>query len=403
MSRGHFADAESSFREALERADETGHTASPELAIDYSNLAHALDALGRVEEAEDYFRRAFAIDLAVRGPIHPGRLLVMGNLGLLLVRSGRPSEAVELFEEAIQIGRATNTDNAISMLRHMAPRAGVLEDYAREAQALEAWHECFDLHRKASGHDDLRLLISGSEIIELSARMGRSDQSKALVRRLSPLIESAMDSRRSIDLAVSGLQALAVHHVDQRDWQKARDTLERLELQLRRGPRPAHMGGQIHKPGLLPGARLALDTGRCEHALDLLAVEGASLGSGVIAGSGSWSRWLEARALEQCGRWPEAVALYEAWIAEVRERPIAQSHLVPRLELLRLAAMLRVSGGSASAATREDFVAAFEVVPLESLHPLRRAELEGLYETYAPDPRVGSKRHRRAGRADHGP
>ena len=71
----------------------------PRLAIAQVNLARALKQQGKLDEAEQHYRRALAIN--------PGLAAAHNGLGSLLGARGRPAEAVRHFRAALAGGAPT--------------------------------------------------------------------------------------------------------------------------------------------------------------------------------------------------------------------------------------------------------------------------------------------------------
>lgn len=74
-----------------------------EVAGTLHNLAAALAARGRQQEAEEHYRHALAIKEKLLGADNPDVALTRNNLGKLLTEMGRPTEAVPLLQTAVGV------------------------------------------------------------------------------------------------------------------------------------------------------------------------------------------------------------------------------------------------------------------------------------------------------------
>lgn len=147
MTQARFAEAESTYRRALQAT--AGDSNSTERASRSSDLASALDGLGRVAEAESLMRRAVDLERAANGPDHPRVATPLGNLGVQLMRQNRFAEAEPLLREAlaIQLARLPNphprTSSTLSNLgaallrqRKLAPAESLLRQAVTMQRAL---------------------------------------------------------------------------------------------------------------------------------------------------------------------------------------------------------------------------------------------------------------------------
>jgi Tfp pilus assembly protein PilF len=73
------------------------------VAITLGNMAVVLDRQGRLELAEERFRRALAIEEKAYGQHHPEVAVTLGNLGDSLGKQGRLDEAMARYQRALRI------------------------------------------------------------------------------------------------------------------------------------------------------------------------------------------------------------------------------------------------------------------------------------------------------------
>src|SRR5262249_29683488 len=83
-----------------------------EVAVNLSNLAGLLRARGHDAEAERFYRQALAMREQLLGPEHPEVALTANNLAVLLKTRGDCDEAAALYRRALAIfERATGPDH----------------------------------------------------------------------------------------------------------------------------------------------------------------------------------------------------------------------------------------------------------------------------------------------------
>ena len=68
-------------------------------------LAMGLESLGRLEQAEQAYRRNLELQRRLKGERHPDLRHPLLALGTLLLDTGRPAEAIEPIEQAVALAR----------------------------------------------------------------------------------------------------------------------------------------------------------------------------------------------------------------------------------------------------------------------------------------------------------
>jgi tetratricopeptide (TPR) repeat protein len=81
---------------------------SVEAARDVNNLATALDRLGRLDEAEGLYRRAWLLYQETIGPDHADTGVVVNNLAGVLEARGQVREAGDLYRRRLEILQANH-------------------------------------------------------------------------------------------------------------------------------------------------------------------------------------------------------------------------------------------------------------------------------------------------------
>ncbi|MBX9693244.1 MAG: tetratricopeptide repeat protein [Cyanobacteria bacterium] len=92
MTAGKHADAEKSFRMAVEEAEKFGPKDN-RLATSLNNLGNCLRAQGKFEEADTVYQRAITAKEQSDGPFHEGLVSILDNYARMLRAAGREKEA----------------------------------------------------------------------------------------------------------------------------------------------------------------------------------------------------------------------------------------------------------------------------------------------------------------------
>ncbi|HJV58204.1 MAG TPA: tetratricopeptide repeat protein, partial [Methylomirabilota bacterium] len=90
---GHYAEAESFFAAALERAERAGGAQDPRVALSLGLLASAYQAAGSFAKAEPLLGRALHISEGTLGPDHPEVAATLTAVGALATAQGRYAQA----------------------------------------------------------------------------------------------------------------------------------------------------------------------------------------------------------------------------------------------------------------------------------------------------------------------
>jgi len=142
--QSHFTEAEAAFRKALavleERGDNTGHT-----AFALGQLATALDAAGKSDDAIPYYRRAIALHEQLGGPDDPDLIGDYGDLALALMATGDLEGAIDAARRSLTLaeqwhGVAAEDQLAIAFLNLGVALQGDGDDFAAEIAFLSARH-----------------------------------------------------------------------------------------------------------------------------------------------------------------------------------------------------------------------------------------------------------------------
>lgn len=104
MSQGKQAEAEATFRLALQEAEKIGPHDN-KVAITCLNLANCLTRQGKYAEAEQLYKRTVDIKEKLYGPLHHELISPLENFAKMLRASGREPESIKLEQKAHGISR----------------------------------------------------------------------------------------------------------------------------------------------------------------------------------------------------------------------------------------------------------------------------------------------------------
>jgi non-specific serine/threonine protein kinase/serine/threonine-protein kinase len=120
QAQGKLDQAEPYYREALEKRRRVLGGEHPDTLISINNMGALLQAEGKIDQAEPYYREALEKRRRVLGDEHPHTLASIGSMGALLHAQGKPSEALELLTPAQETARQAFTgSNAIRLGRFL--------------------------------------------------------------------------------------------------------------------------------------------------------------------------------------------------------------------------------------------------------------------------------------------
>ncbi|MEZ4401280.1 MAG: serine/threonine-protein kinase [Kofleriaceae bacterium] len=136
--------AEELFRQAIAIEAQVVSPASPELTRDHHNLAGVLRLQGRLDEAEAAYRHTLDLRLATLGPDHPDVGLSHNSLGLVALERGRYDVAAVELAEARRVLAAVDHGELPAVLANLGLLA--VEQH-RYAAALPLLADAIDRYR----------------------------------------------------------------------------------------------------------------------------------------------------------------------------------------------------------------------------------------------------------------
>ena len=181
--RGQLARAETLFREALTVRLERLSESTAEAASSLNALALSVHEQGRHEEAEPLYRRALAADLASVGEADLHTQRVRGNLALLLLDRGDFAGAEQVFRDVLQSigGHRGATETRMDVAEYLEGIGMTLTAQGRPAEAIDLLEQAVELRVRLVGRDHF---LSARSLDHLGAALlgaGRLDEAAAAI------------------------------------------------------------------------------------------------------------------------------------------------------------------------------------------------------------------------------
>lgn len=156
--------------------------ATPEAARLLNNMASLLHSRGKLDQAETTYRSAIDMMQQVFGPSHDDTLIARSNLGVLYLN--RPSEAVPVFRELLQISeKAYGLKNPV-VLTHMNNLGNALERAGEMDEAERVTRRCAELRAEVLGPTHPHTMITLGNLSGILMALNRNDEAITASRQL---------------------------------------------------------------------------------------------------------------------------------------------------------------------------------------------------------------------------
>ena len=189
----------------------------------YNNVAHVLMRTKQFNEAEKMFREAIALAKAAGPHGSPQLPTYMNNRGQCLVAMGRFEEAIELFQQVIEMRKRLNENdpqigNSLSSLGQVYLK---LKDYEK---AEELQRQAVAKYSELMGPDHLYTQICRFSLARVLRARDKLDEANKLYKQTRPAFEASFGTTHSRTVS------LRAHHgallADLGRWEEARTELE---------------------------------------------------------------------------------------------------------------------------------------------------------------------------------
>jgi serine/threonine protein kinase len=208
--QGNYEEAESILRESV-AIQEQASTSSDKagLARTYDNLAKTLTKINKLDEAEQFMRKALQTRLAAFPAGHPEIALGQNNLATMLVSAKKYGEAEQLYRESLAIRRATLPAQHPDIASTLTSLGSALRNQDKLAEAEPVYRESLAIRRATlpRGHESIATSLNGLGL--LLKDLNKLDEAEPLYREaLAIRRETLPAGHPSIALSLNNLAAL---------------------------------------------------------------------------------------------------------------------------------------------------------------------------------------------------
>jgi serine/threonine protein kinase/Flp pilus assembly protein TadD len=179
---GRLAEAEKLFSTNLEAWRHVLGPEHPDTLNAVANLATVLHARGQLAGAEELFRANLEVQRRVRGPEHPDTMGTVNNLAALLYDAGRSAEAEELFRQNLEVQRRVLGPEHRQTLGTVNNLAQVLLEMGRLREAEELQRQNVAAQRRLLGPEHPEALVAVNNLAMVLWNMGRLAEAEKLFR-----------------------------------------------------------------------------------------------------------------------------------------------------------------------------------------------------------------------------
>lgn len=188
---GRLDEAETLYRRALAIAEKSSGVEHSDVAVRLNNLAGLLQQGGKMVEAEDCFRRALEVDLKALGPEHAHIARRLNNLALFLKSQGRLGEAEPLYRRALAVAESASGPEDVTVAMYANNLALMLQQATRLEEAEPFFRQAVAISEKVQGRDHPDLAAWLNNLGSLLRQMGRIPEAE-------PMLDQALAIRQKV-------------------------------------------------------------------------------------------------------------------------------------------------------------------------------------------------------------
>ena len=215
--QGRYTAAESALQKVLAVHDDD--------PVVLNNLALALDAQAKYNEAEPLYKRALAINEKALGPNHPSVAVVLSNLGDLQRKEARYSEAELLYKRALAIDETALGPDHPFVADVLNNLAALYQAQGRFSEAEPLLERSLAIDEKALGPDHPSVAIDLNNLAILYKAQDEYNKAEALVKRALTITEKA--SGPDNPEVATRLNTLAALYMEQGEYNEAEPLYKR--------------------------------------------------------------------------------------------------------------------------------------------------------------------------------
>jgi tetratricopeptide (TPR) repeat protein/tRNA A-37 threonylcarbamoyl transferase component Bud32 len=157
----------------------------PDTLLSMGNVGAYLSALGKMDEAQTYYREALEKSRRLLGDDNPQTLNCIANMGNLLVEKGQLTEAEPLLREALQGRRRLLGNEHADTLESIRDWATLLKAQGKLAEAETNYSEVLSKRRRVLGEDNPKTLTSINDLANLLQNQGKLDEATKYFREVT--------------------------------------------------------------------------------------------------------------------------------------------------------------------------------------------------------------------------
>ncbi|MFO0837401.1 MAG: serine/threonine-protein kinase [Phycisphaerae bacterium] len=203
---GKLPDAETIFRDVLERAKRTQGDGAPNTLTAMNNLGFVLRSMARFDEALPLHQETFNRRKRLLGEDAPDTLTSQNNLGLLLQVMGRLDEALPVVRDTYERRQRILGENNPATFRSAGILAGLYSDLGRSSDAEPILRDILERRRRELGDGHPDTVNSLANYCTVLIELGRYAETEALAREA--LDRSVRQFGEDHPATIAALQAL---------------------------------------------------------------------------------------------------------------------------------------------------------------------------------------------------
>jgi tetratricopeptide (TPR) repeat protein len=193
-SVGNYQAADATYRSALALAEQGSDWQLTARSLGY--LARVEQRLGKLDEAQSLYKRAFTLDQAHNSNLDAAAIQV--NLARIARTKGHPDQALPLCQQALNTFRALLSPEHPFVADALDTLASIQVATGKDIEAASTFEQSLAIRKKATPPDDLKLAATLSDFAALQTTLGRyreaeANYTRALTLRVRELGESHPD------------------------------------------------------------------------------------------------------------------------------------------------------------------------------------------------------------------
>ncbi len=229
-------DRESTLLEDLPSGDPGVSQLHEKIAMTLNNLGGIAFADGEPGQAEDYIRKALAIQKSVYGPEHPKVATNLNNLGMIQQAAGDLDGAEKSHREALEMRRKLLGPDHPHVAGSLNNLAGVLYDKGETEEAGRLYEQALEIVRPRLGDEHPTVLRLETNLATVLESEGDYDRAETLLKSI--LAKQRARLSPSDPALAELLDLLGGLFLDDREDPKSAEPLLRESLGIYRGEDP---------------------------------------------------------------------------------------------------------------------------------------------------------------------